>query len=79
MTEKKTFLSENDLCLYCAPDGNRIYYNTKYKYFFEYLKFQGKEYVFALAYDEAKEELQALKPFLTVEQKEKCKEIWSDF
>jgi len=79
MTEKNTFLSKSDLCLYRYPDGKGIYYNRKYKYFFEYMRVLDKEFVFALTNNEAKEELQALKSFLTEEQIERCKKLWSDF
>jgi len=79
MTEKKTFLSEDDICLYCDNGKNGIYYNKTYGYFFEYKTWFDMEFVFALAKDEAKEKLKELKPFLSKEQIEKIKEIWSDF
>jgi len=76
----KNLLTNDDVCLYCTPtrDGG-IYYDTKKRIFFEYEKGLERDYMFVLTKQEAKEELQALKPFLTEEQIEKCKEIWSDF
>jgi hypothetical protein len=79
MTEKQTFLSEDDICLYCDNGKNGIYYNKTYGYFFEYKTWFDMEFVFALSKNEAKEELKKLKHFLSKEQIEKCKEIWSDF
>jgi hypothetical protein len=79
MTEKKTFLSEDDICLYCKYFSSGIYYNKKYKYFFEYLRWVDLEFVFTLFPDEAKEELEKHKNELTEEQLKICKEIWSDF
>ena len=79
MTEKQTFLTEYDICLYCYNGKHGIYYDTKNKYFFEYLRWVDMEFVFALSYNEAKEKLKELKPFLSKEQIEKIKEIWSDF
>jgi len=79
---KKSLLTNDDVCLYCEPQHtNDIYVikANKGNIFFEHMKLKEKEYVFVITSDEAKEELKALKPFLTAEQKEKCEEIWSDF
>jgi len=78
---KKSLLTSNDVCLYCASDGhgNGIYYNKKDKYFFEYMRGLERDYAFLLSYEEAKVTLEILKPLLSKEQIEICKEIWSDF
>jgi hypothetical protein len=79
MTEKKTFLSEDDICLYCYNGKNGIYYNETYGYFFEYKTWVDKEFVFALTKDEAKEMLKKLKHFLSKDAKDLLKKLWSDF
>jgi len=80
-TRKKSLLTSNDVCLYCASDGhgNGIYYNTKGKYFFEYLRGLERDYVFLLTKDEVKAMLKTLKPLLTDEQLKLCKKLWHDF
>jgi len=79
MTEKQTFLTEYDICLYCDNGKNGIYYNETYGYFFEYMRWVDKEFVFALTKDEAKEMLKKLKPFLSKDVKDLLNKIWNDF
>jgi len=78
---KKTLLTKDDLCLYRTPTraGSDIYVNTKEKIFFEYMKFLGKEYMFVITENEAKEELNKLKNVLNDKQRTLCQKLWSDF
>ena len=76
---KKSLLYANDVCLYRYPNGDGIYYDTKNKYFFEYTKFPDRELFTSLSYNEAKEKLRALKPFLTKDAKDVLQKLWSDF
>jgi hypothetical protein len=71
---KKTKLTKDDVCL-----GRNIYFNMKEGIFFEYVKFQGKDYLFAMTEKEAKEALKKIKNVLTEAQIKICKKIWSDF
>ena len=71
---KKTKLTKDDVCL-----GRNIYFNAKEGIFFEYVKFQGKEYLFLMTEKEAKEELKKIKNVLTEAQRKRCEKIWRDF
>ena len=79
MTEKQSFLAEDDICLHCYNGKNGIYYNETYGYFFEYRRWLDMEFVFALEKNEAKEMLKKLKPFLSKDVKDLLNKIWSDF